>query len=444
MSLLLFVPALLAMVGAAKIYWSNAASRALALAICSAVGYWYILPGTIFLSELRSASPDAYLALDETSSFQAVLLVHSSLVLLLLLPRALTQSRPWEVRSDSTAASRLDVLLALCVCSSLAIFFIRFREYGSELFLDLLTGLSSAREFMTFENTSTSTAASMLALWEIVTSYVAIFLATIFILRKQAASSRTAFSIVALLFLFMASGTRAFLLLLLFASAFAMTCRAAPKKAQAKGIVPVLKAVIPILIIGVVVLAAGQGMLARFTGDSESGSLILDALTAHNDMFRELIFSIQRGDNYRADGLLLLLTPLSFAMPSFLGFEKEIPPHLVDFNFDRAGIDVVYGAGNVFPGLIADMYLCFGLLAPVALALLSAAMLYVCWWATLHRRNTDVAAALFMSLLAYFTVGFRNLPGSFVILVVLSLTLVIYLQPRRAKAQRGETNVHYG
>ena len=114
---------------------------------------------------------------------------------------------------------------------------------------------------------------------------------------------------------------------------------------------------------------AAIAMQTRFEGGPEElGWLAIRSVGVHNDMFRELVFVLKNGANYRSDALLFLLTPISYAMPSFLGFSKSIPPHLIDFNLDRAGIDLIYGVGNVFPGLIGDLVLCFGAFAPITLA----------------------------------------------------------------------------
>jgi hypothetical protein len=55
-------------------------------------------------------------------------------------------------------------------------------------------------------------------------------------------------------------------------------------------------------------------------------------------------------------------------MPTFFGFVRHIPEHLLAFNGARANIDLLLGTGNVFPGLIADNALVFGNTGPLWLA----------------------------------------------------------------------------
>jgi hypothetical protein len=194
-------------------------------------------------------------------------------------------------------------------------------------------------------------------------------------------------------------------------------------------------------LIGLGVLA-DLNMTARFANDSSQADLILvNSVASHNDMFRELLYCLRYGDGYRIDRWQFLQTPLSFAMPSFLGFGKSIPLHLIDFNLDRAGIDLVGGEGNVFPGLLADMYLCFGDLGPFILAAMSGIFWMAFWQVTLKVNSSAVGASLFVTLLAYHVICFRNIQGSLGILVALSFLIARWLSPRSPTAGDGTPSI---
>jgi hypothetical protein len=250
-------------------------------------------------------------------------------------------------------------------------------------------------------------------------------------------SMRFVLACLSTLLVFASNGTRSVLLLLLFS--LATTLFARPRVTVAdRGPRPGRRRrrLLPVLLVVGLCVVAGMNMMARFENDpSQAEHILLNSVASHNDMFRELVFSIVNGDRYRSDGLLLLQTPLTFAMPSFLGFSKAIPPHLVDFNLDRAGIDLLDGAGNVFPGLIADMYLCFGDFGPLVHGALSALFLWIFWLATLNTNRSAIGGALFVTLLAYYVISFRNLQGSLAILVVVAylLSRLMALSPRRGR-----------
>lgn len=439
---LLVGPAALLVLTAWLVYRHQPRSRLFALAIFCAVGFWYLLPGTLFLLGGEVASADSDLLQAHSEIETAIALIHGSLALLLILP-GLFSAMPRQFLGASTSASvtaetanhtRLDILLLLMITSSVAFLISRYAELGPAFALQLLLGLTSAREVMTFENFSSGPGQSLLALWEIVTIFLSVFLATVFVWQRRTLSIRFVGACLAVLLAFVSSGSRTVLLLLLFAVAISLVGRpsrqAERKSGQrrrrwaGRGVLPL------ILMIGLTTVAATV-MLARFQDDpSQSEALALNTVGSHNDMFRELVYVIKHGGNYHSDAWLFLQTPLTYAMPTFLGFNKSIPPHLVDFNFDRAGIDIVSGEGNVFPGLIGDMVMCFGLFGPVVLWAVSAVIFFIMLFVCGRSQSRTISSALLVTLLCYYVVSFRNMQGAFAILVTLAAVVSAWL-PRK-------------
>lgn len=303
------------------------------------------------------------------------------------------------------------------------------------LFIQLIFGSISARDLMSYSNFSSSYKESLIALCELLATFSSVFLAATFVWLRQSISIRFVVACFATTLVFISNGTRSTILLLLIAVFVALLSRPpSTKNYQRKtNVILLIRSLISLIIMGGLIVGVTTVMQARFANDPyQEEHIVINSVASNNDMFRELMFSILNGNNYRSDGVLFLETPITYAMPSFLGFEKAIPPHLIDFNFDRAGIDIVNGEGNVFPGLIADMYLCFGDLGPVVLAVLSALFFWVFWWVTLRRNCSAIGGGLFVTLLAYYVICFRNLQGSLGILVVASYALSVLLaSPRR-------------
>lgn len=423
--------ALLAWIG----YRAMPRARLFCLAIALGVGYWYLLPGTLFLLGGEVAAADIALLGAHREIVIAILLVHASLAMLLLLAifSGASSSHRAVLPDVPVESGRLDLLLMATVVSTVTFLAYRYAEMGPAFALQLLIGLTSAREVMSFENFSAGPTQSLLALWDIVNIFLSIFLAATFTWQRQLLSVRFVGAGATTILAFVSSGSRTVVLLLLFGVAMALICRpraavsrkAGPNRFTGRGALPLL------LMAGLVAITA-VAMLARFQDDpSQSESLALNSVGSHNDMFRELVFVLRNGWAYRSDPLLFLQTPITFAMPTFLGFNKSIAPHLIDFNMDRAGIDLILGLGNVFPGLIGDMVLCFGLFAPVALCLFSALMFATCLAAAGRGTNTSVNSGLLVTLLCYYIISFRNLQGAFGILLVLSAAVSTLLsQPR--------------
>ncbi len=444
MSLLLALPALfLAAIGWYR-YRRHPIARPITISILLGIGYWYILPGTVFLQNTVIQDQDSNLLQFKTHTLHAIWLVNISLALLLMIPEVVRKSnklRLHMLQQDIFCyrGGRVYILLLATLVSAVVLLAVRFAEMGPAFALNLIIGMTSAREVMSFENFSTSVGQSLIALWELLTVFSSTFLAATFAWSRQTTSIQFSTACLASILLFVSSGTRSVLLLLLFAVLIAILSRPAtisPRGSKFRWLF-VRRFLFPALLTMVLVILAAQGLMARFENDHpQAEHILLNSLVTHNDMFRELMFSIRYGDRYRSDGLLLLQTPITFAMPSFLGFEKSIPPHLIDFNFDRAGIDLLYNGGNVFPGLIGEMYLCFGEMGPLILVATSIIFFWVFWITTLRLCHSAVGAGLFITLLAYYIISFRNMQGSLGILAIMSYFLTRLLVNRSQSSFR--------
>jgi hypothetical protein len=431
MTLLLLLPAITMFVFAWSLYRAHPVARSFTVAVVFGIVYWYVMPGTIFLLNPEIQGEDSYLLISRNITLHSIWLINFSLALLLLLPGAalnMSRLRYHSLQREmlSFSAGHLDKLLLITVVSSATLLMMRFVELGPALALQLIVGLTSARDFMSFENISGGVAQSLLGLWELLTVFTSIVCATAYMWLRRTMSIRFVLACLSTVMVFASNGTRSVLLLLLFSLITALISRPplqrplvghANRPLRRRSLLPLL------LIIGLCVVAS-INIQARFANDpSQADYILLNSVGGHNDMFRELVYSITHVDKYRIDGWLLLQTPVTFAMPSFLGFSKTIPPHLVDFNLDRAGIDLIAGAGNVFPGLIADMYLNFRDFGPLVQAALSWVFLIVLWQATLKVNKSAIGGALFVTLLAYYVISFRNLQGSLGILLIVAYLL---------------------
>lgn len=437
MTLLLVIPTLILAIITWKLYRWYPISRPLAIAIMLGIGYWYVLPGSVFIQDTAIQGSDSNLLQFYENTLHAILLIILSFALLMLLPAAARQHDvQWNhtIQCDLTRFSwrRFDALLFITIISAISLLVFRYEERGPAFALRLLVGLTSAREYMSFENTSGNIGQSMTALWEVLTTFSSIFLAATLTWLHRTVSMRFFMASLATLIVFASNGTRSVLLLLILAVLIAILSRPQYIDLSKRRfrITKLLRALFPSLLMICLIVLASKEMVARFENSpSQENNIIINSVASNNDMFRELLFSILNGKHYRSNGLLFLETPITFAMPSFLGFKKTIPPHLVDFNLDRAGINLVSGSGNVFPGLIADVYLCFGDAGPFVLAALSAVFFWVFWLVTVRRDRTGIGRGLFVTLLAYYVISFRNLQGSLGILVVASYVITILFTP---------------
>jgi hypothetical protein len=321
----------------------------------------------------------------------------------------------------------------MAVLSTLGLFVIRFYTYGTDFVVGLFMGLVSPREVMTFENFSSGASESLLALWDIINIFISVFYVAALTWQRQIMSARFVGACLIGVISFLSTGTRSVLLLMLSAGAIASICRPShiievPHRRRR------VRPLISFLLLGGLTLVAILSMVARFETNLDddphsSSRLLINSVVGHNDMFRELVYVMDRNFSSDYEGVNFLMTPITFTMPSFLGFSKSIPSHLADFNMDRAGINIVHGSGNVFPGLLGDTFMCFGRMAPIVLLAFWGIVIAAFVLVTTCFRNSSISKALLISLLCYYFISFRNVQGSFGILLFTAVALQVFLSP---------------
>ncbi len=328
----------------------------------------------------------------------------------------------------------------LVLASTLLLFTIRFASQGSGVALAILAGEATSREFATYYNISTGAGESLLALWEIVNIVSGVYLIALATYQSRLLSFAGGLISFALVVSFLATGTRSILILPLFAVMAAYMLRPSPsdlggENAGAFGGLRYLY----LSLFGAAAALASAGMIARFTVfRNEEGGLLANTLFNNNDMMRELVFINTYMSNFQPAEFMRTVynfaqTPFSFTLPRFLGFDKEIPEHLVTFNLFRSNIDIEAGQGNVFPGLIGDFALIFGLFGPLVFALFILAVGVALRWSSDWMKNRTAAMGYWITLAAYLFTSFRNLSGSFTLVVVL-LLFMAWLISRERKA----------
>lgn len=315
--------------------------------------------------------------------------------------------------------------------STFALFVIRFATEGSGVLLDILSGRASSREFLTYYNISEGATQSLLALWDIANIAVSVYLIAFAVNQSKLLSFHGALAAFALVLSFLGSGTRSILVLGIFAVMAGFLFRPSQDE-RTKGRQGGLSGLryIYLTFLGGVVGLASTGIVARFTVfRNEEGDFISNTLFNNNDMFRELVFIKTYMVNYAPRELgreiyNFLQTPFSFILPRFLGFDKEIPDHLITFNQIRANIDLLSGQGNVFPGLIGDFHMLFGVLGPVFFAAFilafGMAIKSVSGWIP----SQTAAMAFWVTMCANLLVSFRNISGSLALIALLLLAVI--------------------
>jgi hypothetical protein len=129
------------------------------------------------------------------------------------------------------------------------------------------------------------------------------------------------------------------------------------------------------------------------------------------------------------------LTPFTYMMPTFLGFQKTIPTHLAAYNHLRAGIDIEYGEGNVFPGLVGDFWLLFGPWMPLPFACFVVTFCIAQHYAANVIPNGRGRSAFELAALSYLFFCFRNITGALVLVLVLGL-MILWISTRFSLMRR--------
>lgn len=419
----------IACVGIARFFRDSSAKQAF-WTVVAGFGFWYWLPALNLLTF-------GYIGYDDfvvTSAIDGAcwFVLANQLLVLTTLVLARPMLAP-SISMSNVSVVPIAKIAALTLISSLALLAVRFGEKGTGVFVELATGLVAAREGVTFYNRSEGIGQSLVALWELVNIGSALFCLAWNIVQRRFMSFGGLASATALTLMFVGTGTRAALLQALFVTAVSLSSRATGK--QRVGLRAVFRFVVfavPLLGVAALILS---GFSARFSnmgdGDAALSEALVGTLVLHNDMMRELIIVFESMTPSLDGALDFVRTPFTYMLPTFLGFEKEIPAHLVQFNFLRAGIDLNLGQGNVFPGLIADFWLVFSIAGPILLScfvVLSAASID-----RFSRLANDVSTqrAFRIAGFSYLFFSFRNIPGGFALILLLGAG-VMWLFGRKA------------
>jgi len=355
--------AFLAAATAAKIAWPlfsrEPTARLTFLTVHLALAYWYWLPAAnvLFVGQLgpENVIPDLQIARE---AVWTVLIYQLSAIgalgaLVLLFPE----------RFKVAASARLPALAlgSLAFVGAGAFLGWSFRTEGIGLWLQLLTGRTSARELIDYYNFSTSIEQSLRALLEVVTVFLALVVLAHASLERQMGRIASVLGVLGITLVVVATGTRSPVLMAIFVvilgrlSGQALPPGPAKRRRAHFALSAIVAAAIPIALT-LSIRAAKTGM----------GDPVLSMVLVNNDMFRELVYvKSQMADFRQGNPVDFLLVPFTYMLPSFLGFVRQIPEHLLAFNGARANIDLILGSGNVFPGLIADNVLVFGSAGPL-------------------------------------------------------------------------------
>lgn len=343
--------------------------------------------------------------------------------------------RPLLVEQPYDGVPMIAPSLGIWALASAVLFLVvRFATEGTEVLVEFALGMTSAREERDFSNLSASAMTSLLGLWESAGFWLALFAFGRAMFERKIATLNGAAALAALTVLFVASGTRAVLLQTILVAVLALLGRPAP-------LVPARINPLQVLVWFIAALGLfgliGSALASRFTADTgyrSAGALavVADTLVVNNDMMREMSFVLDsmRARIYEVGDFVLV--PFSHMFPSFLGFTKNIPGHLLAYNELRVGIDLNTEEGNVFPGLVADFWLNFGFAGLflcglfIALSVLAIAAL-------------RLVGATSVDRFAYYAVGlsfvffnYRNIVGAFVLSLVLGAVVLLLLRSTAA------------
>lgn len=386
--------------------------RAALLAVTGGFVFWYWLPALNLLTFQYIGVAFYQITMSVDEACLMALVTQFALVSMLVAGRSWIGSHEAD---GARPAYQWVGLLALL--SALLLIVSRFATEGIQVLVDLATGVSSARETADFSNISTGAANSLMGLWEGTSLWLALFALARLLYSRNLTTANGAFALGALTLLFVATGTRAVLLQALTIAGIVLAVRPRATVDVKKGFLrAVLWAVPAVLLFGL----AASAFTSRFSADSgyrAAGAMAVigDTFLVNNDMMRELAFVVDTMVPAVYGTADFVITPFSHMFPSFLGFSKEIPQHLLLYNELRAGIDLNSDEGNVFPGIIADFWLNFGNLGLAICALfIFSAIFAIARLRFLGSRSVDRMAYLVTGL-SFVFFNFRNIGGSFVL-----------------------------
>jgi hypothetical protein len=302
----------------------------------------------------------------------------------------------------------------LTLCGATVFLFWSVMGQGPDILVQLMSGLTSARELREYYNFSSSLGDSMRALLEVavVASALVVLAHETLVRRLGTLASVMAFLAVALVLV--ATGTRSPLLMAVFVIVLGRaTGHGVPGQRPARSRFWFAAGAVGVTAIPIYLAFSAR---AARTG---MASPVLSTLVVHNDMFRELVYVQGQMADYRGESsVAFLLTPFTYMLPTLFGFVRHIPDHLLAFNGARANIDLILGKGNVFPGLIADNALVFGNAGPLWLAAFVVAFTLALRALGRIAGSSVAGVAVQTAASAFLFFSFRNLhPGLALVLV---------------------------
>ncbi len=390
------------------------AARIVFVAVCAGFGYWYWIPSVNILMDgylgEELVLPDPIVARDAVWTVLVYQL--AALAALCALVPAL-DTRPAVARPPLKVPVAYIAPAVLAAAAALFVWY--FADKGVLIIVQVLTGATSARELADFDNFSASVWDSLRALLEMAVIFSALFLIGYATLDRRLATLATGLAFGAIILVFLGTGTRATLLMALCVILLAMAsgARVAPRRASA-GRLALGLALGAVLVVPIVIAISARQAIS--TGQTDP---ILALFVVNNDMFRELVFVMSQMQSYQGDGgVAFVMTPFTYVTPTFLGFSRAIPDHVLAFNMARTGIDLILGTGNVFPGLVADFRLAYGAAGPLVFAaFIGGFALALAQFGRFQPRGLALAAAQ-CAAAAFLFFSFRNIhPGLVLVLV---------------------------
>jgi hypothetical protein len=407
---------------------------ALSVYICFLISFifWYWIPALNVIN-------NGYLVEDAFASDINLLRYDVLIVLLyyfILIIISVVVAAHWFKRARVSKIVELDdsrvvVASALVVISAAGFLVVQFKNEEAKVIYDLISGAVSARALLTFFNKSSNATSSLIGLWEILTIWCALYLISIHSLRGGLLSVPGSLSVFAIVILFFSSGTRSILVMALFILSITQLIKRRyilhPAARLGRG--NKIGFVLLMLFLAFVAFTY-KARFENFTNDLTD--IVLFSTLTNNDMFSELAFvlsnSLQASNSSIFD---FLFTPFSFLFPSFLGFSKNIPSHLIEFNLQRAGIDLLTDEGNVFPGIIADFHMNFGSVGPLVFIMCVTIIIVLLAVASHRIKEPVLRSAFVITFLSYVFISFRNIQGSLVLVLIIGLVFQSFLTTRR-------------
>ncbi|WP_426164938.1 hypothetical protein [Sandarakinorhabdus sp. DWP1-3-1] len=396
----------------------SVATRTIFVAVNAAFAYWYWIPSiNILAGGYLGEDPVLPNPLVAREAVWIVLIYHlAALVTLSLLPSVVDASAVRDPRRGEPVMPSGVISIGL-FAAAIGLFAWYFADKGWYILIQVATGGVSAREVMDFDNFSSSATDSLRALLEIAVIYTGLFVVGYATLKRQLVSMPTGFAFASIILVFLGTGTRATILMVLVVVLVAIASGERVRQSTVSSGRLVIGVVAAIMFIVPIAMTIG----ARYSVSTGQTNPVLALLVVNNDMFRELVFVMEQMQSYPGGDIRnFVAVPFTYVTPRFFGFERHIPDHLLIYNMARNDIDLILGAGNVFPGLVSDFRLVFGIFGPVAFsAFIGAFAVAVGMLGRLFMRGPMLTAAQ-VALAAFLFFSFRNIHPGLVLVLIFS------------------------